>query len=466
MRTASASGSAVPAASLPRGLSAAEADERLQRFGPNQVAEQRRRPLLLGLLGRFWAPVPWMLEATVALEAALGKWVEAGVVAGLLAFNAGLAVVQEGRAQDAVSLLRSRLRVIARVHRDGRWQTLAAEQLVPGDLVHLRLGDVVPADIRLAEGELLVDQSALTGESLPTELAAGALAYAGATVARGEADGEVVATGAATYFGRTAELVRLARAQSHLEGVIVRIVRALVALDLALAALVVGYELAAGAHATRVLRFAAVLLLGSVPVALPATFTLAGALGALELAGRGVLTARLSAIEEAAGMDILCVDKTGTIIRNQLTLAAVHAYPPATRSDVLRIAAEASDEATQDPIDLALLAAAAEQGCRPRRHVSFTPFEPASKRSEAVVDGDVRAGCSREPRPRSPRSRAGPPASTATWPHWRPTALACSPSRKAAARRSGSPAWSPSPTRPAPTRRRSSATCRDWAYGC
>ena len=224
------------------GLSAREAEERLARFGPNRVAEERRRPLLV-LLRKFWAPVPWMLEATVALEVALGKWVEAAVVAGLLAFNAGLAVVQEGRAQDAVRLLRGRLRVVARVRRDGRWQALPAEQLVPGDLVHLRLGDVVPADVRLAEGELLVDQSALTGESLPIELGADGLAYAGATVARGEADGEVAATGGATYFGRTAELVRAARAQSHLEGVIVRIVRVLVALDLVLAAAVVGYEL-------------------------------------------------------------------------------------------------------------------------------------------------------------------------------------------------------------------------------
>jgi H+-transporting ATPase len=371
------------------GLSSVEAAERLVRFGPNVVAEERRRPLMV-LVGKLWAPVPWMLEATVALEAALGKWVEAAVVAGLLCFNAALGLVQEGRAQAALRLLRQRLSVVARVHRDGRWQTLPAEQLVPGDLVHRRLGDVVPADVRLGEGGLLVDQSALTGESLPVELAVGALVYAGATVVRGGASGEVAATGAATYFGRTAELVRTARAQSHLEGVIVRIVRALVALDLALAVVVVGYELAAGAHAGRVLQFAAVLLLGSVPVALPATFTLAGALGALELAGRGVLVARLSAIEEAAGMDVLCVDKTGTITRNQLALADVRVYPPATRADVLRLAAEASDEATQDPIDLALLAAAANEGCRPRVRRRFLPFEPASKRSEALVEGDVR----------------------------------------------------------------------------
>jgi H+-transporting ATPase len=375
--------------SLAGGLSEAEAAERLARYGPNAVAEERRR-LLPALAARFWAPVPWMLAATVVLEAALGKWAEAAVVAGLLVFNAALAVVQEGRAQGAVRLLRSRLQVVARVRRDGRWQMLPAERLVPGDLVHLRLGDVVPADVRLGEGGLEVDQSALTGESLPVELAAGALAYAGATVARGEADGEVTATGAGTYFGRTAELVRAARAGSRLERVIVQIVRVLVALDLALAAIVVAYELATGTQATTVLEFAAVLLLGSVPVALPATFTLAAALGARELAGHGVLAARLTAIEEAAGMDVLCLDKTGTITENRLRLAEVRAYPPATRADVLGLAAEASDEATQDPIDLALLTAAGAESCLPRPRLSFVPFEPASKRSEALVEGNVR----------------------------------------------------------------------------
>ena len=198
----------------PLGLSSSEAERRLQETGPNTVPEDKRHPLR-ALLLKFWAPVPWMLEAAVVLELALGKAGEAAVIAALLVLNAVLAFAQESRADRALALLRGRLSVRARVRRDGRWQVISAQELVPGDAIHLRLGDIVPADVRIASGQMLLDQSALTGESLPVEAAARASAYAGSTVRRGEATGEVTATGARTYFGRTAELVRTAKTVTH-----------------------------------------------------------------------------------------------------------------------------------------------------------------------------------------------------------------------------------------------------------
>jgi H+-transporting ATPase len=289
------------------GLTGVEAERILGEVGPNVTAEERPHPWR-SLALKFWAPVPWMLEATIVLELSLGKAIEAGVVAALLVFNGLVSFVQERRAQAALDLLRRRLTVLARVRRDGTWQQIAARLLVPGDQVHLRVGDVTPADVRIEGGDLELDQSALTGESLPVEVQAGGIAYAASVVSRGEATGTVSATGSKTYFGRTAELVRTAKTVSHLESVISRIVRNLVALDFLLAFAVVTYTLLVGGSPAGVLSFAVVLLLASVPVAMPATFALASALGAVELAKSDVLTTRLSAIEEASSMDVLCVD--------------------------------------------------------------------------------------------------------------------------------------------------------------
>ncbi|MGE5130163.1 MAG: plasma-membrane proton-efflux P-type ATPase [Sphingomonadaceae bacterium] len=383
--------SATPAAEPP-GLSSAEAARRLRELGPNAVPQEKRRPLR-ALALKFWAPVPWMLEAAVVLELALGKVDEAAVIAALLVLNALLSFLQEGRADRALALLRGRLSARARVRRDGAWQVIPAGELVPGDAIHLRLGDILPADVRIGSGQMLLDQSALTGESLPVESAPGAAAYAGSTVRRGEASGEVTATGTRTYFGRTAELVRTAKTVTHLEGLIFTIVRYLVALDVALVLALLAYAIATGLPLTDTLPFALVLLVASVPAALPATFTLAQAFGAQELAHRGVLVTRLSAIEEAAAMDVLATDKTGTITENRLTLAALEASAPRTDDELLRFAALASDDATQDPIDLAVLSAARERGVLPvaTERLRFVPFDPSTKRSEALVrEGGVR----------------------------------------------------------------------------
>ncbi len=374
------------ASGVPAGLTTAQAAELLSKYGPNAVAEERAHPLR-ALAGKFWAPVPWMLEAAVVLEILLDRNIEAGVIAGLLVFNAALSFVQENHAQRALALLRRRLTIQVRARRDGVWLRLPAERLAPGDAIHLRVGDVVAADARVASGNVLVDHSAVTGESIPADAGPGEMLFTGGLIRRGEATAVVTATGSRTYFGKTAELVREAKAAGHLQQMIFTVVKYLVAFDLVLAALVFAYALSAGMGAADILPFCLMLLVASIPVALPATFTLASALGTQELAHRGVLVSRLSAIEEAASMDTLATDKTGTLTKNELSVAAVTALAPYSEADVIRFGALASDEATQDPIDLAILAAARSRGVSTEDFavLNFVPFEPSTKCSEAVV---------------------------------------------------------------------------------
>ncbi|MDA8095032.1 MAG: plasma-membrane proton-efflux P-type ATPase [Betaproteobacteria bacterium] len=368
------------------GLTSEEAARRLQRQGPNALPEEKPNPWLR-LASRFWAPVPWMLEITIVIELLLHKRAEALIIGILLVFNALLSFVQEGRAQNALALLRSRLAVNARVLRDGRWQMVPAANLVDDDFVHVRMGDLVPADLEIAEGNVELDQSALTGESLPVDASAGNPAYSGSVVKRGEASGRVTATGTRTFFGKTAELVGTARTVSHLQEIIFRIVRYMLILDAVMVAALLVYAPIAHLPWSDVLPFALILLVASVPVALPATFTLATALGALELARRGVLVTRLSAIEEAAAMEVLCVDKTGTVTESRLSVAGVAPNAPFTEGKLLQLAAIACDEATQDPIDLAILAAARAQGdTGASGRLQFIPFDPATKYSEGIVE--------------------------------------------------------------------------------
>ncbi|HEY6317562.1 MAG TPA: plasma-membrane proton-efflux P-type ATPase [Acidimicrobiia bacterium] len=373
-----------------RGLTSAEAARRLEEYGPNEVPE-RRRPFWRQLARRFWGPLPWMLEGTIVLTLALGKDLEAAIITTLLVLNSVIGLLQQLRSDTALELLRRRLAVHARVRRDGAWRLVEARELVPGDLVRVRVGDVVGADLDVLDGHVSVDQSSLTGESVPIDAGPGDRALGAATVTRGEATGRVVATGASSMFGKTSLLVREAKPATHLESVIFRIVRYLVIIDVALVAVMFSYAAIVGTSLSETAPFALIILIASVPVALPTTFTVAQAIGALELSrgsgGHGVLVTRLSAVQEAASMDVLCTDKTGTLTANELSLEQVHAYPPSGDAELIGLAALASDEAGQDPIDLALLRAAdgAADGARRR---SFVPFDPSTKRTEATVERD------------------------------------------------------------------------------
>lgn len=364
------------------GLTSAEAIRRLAQYGPNAVVEKRQKTWLL-FLRKFWAPVPWMLEITLALELMLAKWPEAVIIGLLLIFNAILGFRQENKAQGALDALKKRLHVTARAFRDGQWCSIAAGDLVPGDLVHIRIGDIVPADMTLTDGQILIDQSALTGESMPVDRGATTSIYSASIVRRGEASGIVTATGGRSYFGKTAELVRTAGSKSHLEELVLAIVRYLVIVDGFLVASILIYATMTRMSLAGILPFSLILFVASVPVALPATFTLATAMASLGLAQRGVLVTRLAAIEEAAAMSDLCSDKTGTLTQNQLSLVAIQPCAEISEAQLLAMAAVASDDATQDPIDLTILGAARAQNIMIPSRTALTPFDPATKRSEA-----------------------------------------------------------------------------------
>ncbi len=372
-----------------RGLTTADAAERFARYGPNAVPEMRQSTVTM-LLHRFWGVIPWMLEAAIVLDLILQRWTEAAVITGLLVFQAAMGFYQERRAKRAVSLLRQHLSVTARVLRDGLWETLPAAELVPDDVAHLRVGDIVPADMSLTNGAISVDQSQLTGESLPVEGGPGHAVYSGSLVSRGEATGVVTATGKSTYFGKTAELVQLAKAPARLQSLTVEIAKYLLVLDTALILIVVAAAAIRGTSLWDTVPFVLMLLVASVPVALPTMFTMSAALGARALAANGVLATRLSAVEDAAVMDVLCLDKTGTITENHLAVEKIEAFDSASADEVLRLAALASDEATQDPIDLAVVETARKQGLleQPPPRLSFEPFDPMTKRSEVTVEQD------------------------------------------------------------------------------
>ena len=379
-----------PASPSP-GLTAAQVATRLSQFGPNAVREERPHPVRQ-FLERFWAPIPWLLEATIIIQLFLGERVEAGVIAGLLVLNAVLGFFQEGRAQKALALLRQQLRVEARVRRDGEWRSIGAEELVPDDVIHLRQGGIVPADVRLADGSLLLDQSALTGESAAVQIPPGKIAYAGAMVRGGETTGVVTATGSRTFFGKTAELVRTAHAANRQEHEIVHFVRDLFVLNTGLVVVVLGFAHAQGMTLGHTLPLVLTILLASIPVALPATFTLAAALGSVELSKFGVLVTRLNALHDIASMTVLCSDKTGTLTRNEATVSTLHPAEGFTEEELLGAAWLASDPAGQDPVDRAMVRAAKAKALRDdgAARVEFKPFDPAIKRAEAAyreVDG-------------------------------------------------------------------------------
>jgi len=381
--TASTSGSIPTPIDPAAGLSSDEAAKRLLKTGPNAMPDQAINPWRMALT-KLWSPVPWMLEAAALLELLMRSYPEAIIIAGLVIFNAALGLFQESRAQGTLAAVRSQLAMNALVRRDQAWRTIPAVGLVPGDIVKLSLGSVVAADICLTSGNVLVDQSMLTGESVPVEAVTGVHVYAGALVRRGEAIGETTATGIRTKFGRTAELVATAHVTGTEQKTVVQIVRNLSLFNGLVVIVLIGYAYLLGMPPANIIPLVLVAVLASIPVALPATFTLAAALGARALAKLNVLPTRLSAVDEAATVDVLCVDKTGTLTCNELSVTHVMQLAGFDEAHVLMLAALASSDGGQDPVDGAIRQAASSHTIDdPPRVLTFLPFDPATKMSEA-----------------------------------------------------------------------------------
>ncbi len=370
------------------GLANADVEARRKENGYNEVADKKERPFLQ-FLGKFWGLSAWMLEAIMVLSAVLGKMPDLIVVSALLVVNAVVGFTQEHRAAGVVETLRKRLQVSARVLRGSVWTVIPSRELVPGDILRVRPGDIVPADVKLLDGQVSVDESALTGESKDADKDPGGILSSGSLVRRGEGNGVVLLTGSKTFFGRTTELVREAKPKLHIEAVVAKVVWWLLLVVGVLLAVVAALSLSRGVPLLTIVPLLLILLMSAIPVALPVMFAVSMAFGSKELAKRGVLVTRLSATEDAATMDVLCVDKTGTITLNQLAVTGVIPLK-AGEADVLWAGALASQAANQDPIDLAFLKAAADRHLQDGRPavtpVSFSPFDAKNRRTEAVVE--------------------------------------------------------------------------------
>ncbi len=369
------------------GLTQEEVNERLARFGYNEVPEVRQSRLRM-FLKRFWGITPWMLEVTMVLTYVIGKYYDTVMIAILLIFNSLLGFFQEEKANSALEYLKKKLSVEARVLRDKKWVLVLARELVPDDMIRLRAGDLVPADVKILWGNAESDQSALTGESFIVEKNAGDILYSGSVVRRGEVTGIVTSTGTRTYFGRTVELVQIAKPKLHMEAVTASVVKWLMALVFLLVGIATCYALIKGMDMFGLIPITVLLLISTIPVALPTMFLLSTALGSLELAKQGVLVTRLNAVEDAATMDILCVDKTGTITMNKLSIANIVTISGYTEADVLMYGTLASEEANRDPIDTSFIDAAAEKKVSTVEYSikEFVPFDPSTRRTEATVE--------------------------------------------------------------------------------
>ncbi len=369
-----------------QGLSSEEAARRLQQYGPNAL-EEKKVSALQKLLGYFWGPIPWMIEVAAILSALVRHWPDFWIIIALLIFNAAVGFWQEYTAGNAVAALMKQLALKARVLRDGQWREIDAKQLVPGDIIRIRLGDVIPADVKLIEGDYLsVDQSALTGESLPVTKRTGDEAFSGTVVKQGEVVAEVTATGANTRFGKTASLVQQAKTESHFQKAVLTIGDYLIYVSLALVAILIIVELHHGTDWLELVQFALILTVASIPVAMPAVLSMTMAMGAMALSKRKAIVTRLESIEEMASMDVLCSDKTGTLTQNRLTLGEIEIFHARDGQEVLLAAALASREEDRDAIDEAVLEGLADKDrLKAFRQTAFVPFDPVHKRTEATI---------------------------------------------------------------------------------
>jgi H+-transporting ATPase len=371
------------------GLSEEEVRRRIEKYGYNEVKEGKKNPVL-EFLSRYWGPMPWSLELAIVLSVLISHVIEAIIIFTLLTINVTIGFMHSRHAQRVLEYLKKRLAVKVKVLRDGKWVLKDAREIVPGDIILVGLGDLVPADVKIVSGELSVDQSALTGESLPVNLKPLDMVYASSIVVRGEAKCIVINTGANTYFGRTAELVKIARPKSHQEELVLNVMKYMLYFGVGALTVTAIFAFFTGIDLLTMVTFAVIFLMGAVPVALPAVLTIVQAAGAMELAREGALVTRLSAVEDAASVDVLCLDKTGTITQNKLAIVSVTSISIFKEEEVVLTATLASSKESKDPIDLAIIDYANRMGIglENYRIISFIPFDPSIKRAEAIVENN------------------------------------------------------------------------------
>ncbi|HEX3014044.1 MAG TPA: plasma-membrane proton-efflux P-type ATPase, partial [Methanobacterium sp.] len=367
------------------GISSSEAQKRLQEYGSNEISEKKVNPLVK-FIKYFWGPMPWLIEVAIILSAAIQHWADLGIISALLILNAVVGFWQEYKASNAIELLKEKLALKARVLRDGKWLEISAKELVPGDIVHMGSGDIVPADAKIMDG-ISADESSLTGESLPVDKNASDIAYSGSVVNQGETNALVTSTGMNTYFGKTAQLVEKAQTRSFLQKTVVKIGDYLIILAVIMVATIFIVALFRHESFFETLQFALVLVVASIPVALPAVLSVTMAVGAVALAKKEAIVSKLVAIEEMAGVDVLCADKTGTITKNELKLGEIKPFDGFKEDDILLYGRLASPKDSKDPIDVAVLSKAREKSVKIKGYkiAKFKPFDPVSKRTEASI---------------------------------------------------------------------------------
>ncbi len=372
-----------------KGLSSKEAKKRLEKYGENTIPEYKE-PLWHRIFRRFWGPIPWMIEIAAILSALVNKWEDFIIITIMLFVNAGLDFYQEHKALNAIEALKKKLAKKALVLRDGKWMEIEAKKLVPGDIIKIKIGDIIPADTKILESEyLLIDQSALTGESLPVSKKTGDTAYSNSIIKQGEAIAEVTATGLNTYFGKTVKLVAKAKEKqrSHFQKMVINVGNFLIILTIFLVSIIIFYGIKRGEPIFDLLEFSLVLTVSAIPVALPTVLTVVMAVGALTLAKKQAIVSRLAAIEEMAGMDILCSDKTGTLTQNRMSVGEPYISESENLENLFKFAILASRKENNDPIEKPLFEWAKKHSLKipTFKLQKFIPFDPIRKRTEATI---------------------------------------------------------------------------------